>query len=281
MQKKHHNTGPVRNIIRFIKSLKNNGAEIIVPAIIIFILSKNPSLNKNISDVVFLSTTQVIQIVSYPIQSMFEEAIRFSQYHAQRKDINTLLRINQEFYSEIEVLKKQLDSYKALERVINTNFLTIKHQEIIAKSIGYLGEDRTRILIKIIDKEQSIPNINNLVINHHGLVGKISDIKKEDGQVFATVDTILYTRFRIPSLSSKTHTNMIIAGNGLYSNPIIMHVRKSDTIEDEEKVFSFSGNGIILPEILIGSMKVDQNNKKTLHLAVDFDKITYVKILKT
>jgi rod shape-determining protein MreC len=188
------------------------------------------------------------------------------------ENVNLKLEVAQLKNKQVEFdnIKHENEALKNIFHVVNN-----KHDEYI--TVKLLGVSITAVSkIAILDAGSNHDvQINQIVVNQNGLVGRIIETSSNYSKVLLVNDT----NSSIPIKTSSSKEIGILKGNGNYCT--MKYVKENHNIEDNEAVIT-SGSGKIYPKNIIVGFVNKITNDDIIIKPVNFNLATteFVNILK-
>ncbi len=172
------------------------------------------------------------------------------------------------------------------EKIYNTSFLVLENEQLRKLLVDYEISSNNIISSRVMINKKS-PYLNSFVISSgrnkkikNGMaaldgkyfVGRIIDVNFFSSRVLLITDL----NSRIPVIIEPKGYHAIMAGNGT-PNPILEFLPKNHNIKVGNKVFTSGKEGIFLPGIPIGKIKI-VSEKISLSLFSDINQITFISI---
>ena len=172
------------------------------------------------------------------------------------------------------------------EKIYNTSFLVLENEQLRKLLVDHEISSNNIISSRVMINKKS-PYLNSFVISSgrnkkikNGMaaldgkyfVGRIIDVNFFSSRVLLITDL----NSRIPVIIEPKGYHAIMAGNGT-PNPILEFLPKNHNIKVGNKVFTSGKEGIFLPGIPIGKIKI-VSEKISLSLFSDINQITFISI---
>lgn len=163
---------------------------------------------------------------------------------------------------ENDELRKLLDMKKGLDQQI-----------VVAKVINIFSNDYTRSCILDVGSDDGIA-IDDVVRNHEGLIGRISEVGNDWSRVLLITDT----NSNIPIKIGDENVNAIASGDN--SNVIRISIKHEDIAINSDDIVETSGFGEIFCEKIPVGKTIEKNGSFSIIPFVNFNVLKYVSILK-
>lgn len=218
--------------------------------------------------------TPFLYAVTSPVQTYqtLSESVRdfFSVYQQniilknENEKIKRLKPLTVELQAENERLRKALNFLPPPE----TKFVT-------AKIIGDNSNAYGRYMI-IKTSDASSLQTGQIVSNHEGLLGRITEVGKISARVMLLTDL----NSRVPVISVQSGERAVLAGNNT-DTPNLLYLPKDTKLHEGEKIVT-SGDGNFFPQgIAVGIVKNVSGSSATIMPLVDWSRLDIVIITST
>ena len=114
------------------------------------------------------------------------------------------------------------------------------------------------------------------VVDGGGLVGRVSGVSRTSSRVILISDA----SSRIPAKIKPSGSRAIVAGRNSPA-PHLELISNLNQVRPGDKVFTSGEGGIFPPDLLIGIVVVDQNNRARTQLAADLRDLEFVTIVRS
>jgi len=221
---------------------------------------------------------------SFLKDSIYRGSIAVSLPSKAFKSVTFTLENHMNIYKQnIELRKKN-----ALleEKIYDPSFLILENEQL-RKLLADQETSSNNIISSRVMIDKRSPYLNSFIISggrnkkiKNGMavldgknfIGRIVDVNFFSSRVLLITDL----NSRIPVIIEPKGTHAIVAGNGTL-NPVLEFLPKNHNIKVENKVFTSGKEGIFLPGIPVGKVKI-VNEKISLSLFSDINQITFVNI---
>ena len=185
-------------------------------------------------------------------------------------------------YNELKI-----ENIKLKENFLKSNFLKLENIQL-KKIIGDKMESDYNIISARVMLEADSPYLNSLIINigsnkkiqkgmavldGNNFIGRIVDVNFFSSRVLLISDL----NSKIPVIVEPQGYHAIIAGHGKIK-PTLEYLPENHAVKNKDKIYTSGKEGIFLPGLPIGEIKVEKNIV-TADLLSDLNQITYVNIM--
>jgi rod shape-determining protein MreC len=200
-------------------------------------------------------------------------------------NIITSVKEHVNLYGDYSQLKKENDKLK--NEIFETDFLKLENKQLRKLIDEQVAVDSNLVSARVMLDKQS-PYMNSLIINagsnqqiKNGLavldgknfIGRIVDVNFFSSRILLVSDL----NSKIPVLIEPSAGHAILSGHGI-NRPTLEYLPKKHTVQNGDKVYTSGKDGIFLPGIPIGEVKIE-NNLITVLLFSDLTQITFVNII--
>ena len=188
-------------------------------------------------------------------------------------------------YTNYNKLKEENDELK--NQISKSDFLELENTQL-RKLIDEQVASPTNLLSARVMIDKQSPYLNSFIINigtnknvkkgmatldGKNFVGRIVDVNFFSSRVLLVSDL----NSKIPVIVEPSGHQAILSGRGSNILPTLEFLPENHTVKDGDKVYTSGKEGIFLPGIPIGEIRVDQSILKVI-LFSDLSQITFINI---
>lgn len=208
----------------------------------------NQSFSEKISMSFVHISLPVVEIATFPFNSIIDILTNFKELVEARSENETLKEENQKLRS---FYTNALNIYEENKELRNTlQFISSKSLDFkVARIIGRSNQLFNQQLFIDAGKNHDI-KAGQIVSGNRGIIGRVSEVGENKSRLILATDA----GSRIPIITSKARVRGILAGNNSGTMEIL-YLQKNHNIQEGDWVFT-SGDGDTLPPgLLIGVVK--------------------------
>ena len=187
-------------------------------------------------------------------------------------------------YSNYRQLKKENDELK--NNISKTDFLELENTQLRKLIEEQIASNSNLVSARVMLDKQS-PYLNSFIINigsnkgvKNGMavldgknfIGRIVDVNFFSSRVLLVSDL----NSNIPVIIEPSAEHGILSGHGI-NEPTLEYLSENHNLKDGDKVYTSGKEGIFLPGIPIGEIKIEKDLVKVL-LFSDLNQITFINI---
>ena len=196
----------------------------------------------------------------------------------------SLIQDHFSLYRNYDDLKKENEELK--NNRSKSDFLEMENNQL-RKLINEQVESESNLVSARVMLDEQSPYLNSFVINigankdiKNGMavldgsnfIGRIVDVNFFSSRILLVTDL----NSKIPIISEPSGNHAILTGHG-GSNPTLEYLSKNHQIKNEDKIYTSGKEGIFVPGIPIGEVKVKKDIIE-VELYSELDEITFVNI---
>jgi rod shape-determining protein MreC len=200
-------------------------------------------------------------------------------------NFNNYINKHLNLYSNYNKLKEENDELK--NQISKSDFLELENTQL-RKLIDEQVASPTNLLSARVMIDKQSPYLNSFIINigtnknvkkgmatldGKNFVGRIVDVNFFSSRVLLVSDL----NSKIPVIVEPSGHQAILSGRGSNILPTLEFLPENHTVKDGDKVYTSGKEGIFLPGIPIGEIRVDQSILKVI-LFSDLSQITFLNI---
>ena len=200
-------------------------------------------------------------------------------------NFNNYINKHLNLYSNYNKLKEENDELK--NQISKSDFLELENTQL-RKLIDEQVASPTNLLSARVMIDKQSPYLNSFIINigtnknvkkgmatldGKNFVGRIVDVNFFSSRVLLVSDL----NSKIPVIVEPSGHQAILSGRGSNILPTLEFLPENHTVKDGDKVYTSGKEGIFLPGIPIGEIRVDQSILKVI-LFFDLSQITFLNI---
>jgi len=188
------------------------------------------------------------------------------------------------FYDDYGKLKKENSELK--NKISERDFLELENNQL-RKLIDEQSSSSSNLVSARVMLDKQSPYLNSFIINigsnkeikngmavldSKNFIGRIVDVNYFSSRVLLVSDL----NSKIPIITEPSAHHAILSGHGK-NNPTLEYLPENHNISNGDKVYTSGREGIFLPGIPIGKVRIEDNVVKVL-LFSDLSQITFVNI---
>lgn len=247
-------TNNLSELFKFVLLIFKRFFYIIFIVLSIYLLSLSPqkkltNLTLEFMGSIITVSLNIYEIIQAPINSITEHFSHIKELKTENMELKLEIRRLKNLTNEIQLVKAENAVLRDLHKVIPDE----KYNYLTAKLLSISLNPFSKTAIVGAGKNQGV-QIDQVVTNQEGLVGKISEISDNYSKIILMNDL----NSRIPIITLSSRERGILASNG--SELKIIYIQKNHSIKKGEKIIT-SGDGRIYPSgIEVGKViKVSPN----------------------
>jgi len=244
---------------------------IVISILLIFLDSVDTKILNNsrsfIKDAIYRGSL----VVSLPSQSFSKLSENVSEHlnlyrnYDQLKKENAMLKNNISEIDFLELENAQLreviqDQVKSASNIISARVIIDKQSPYLNSFILNIGSN------KKIKKGMA-------VLDGKNFVGRIVDVNYFSSRVLLVTDL----NSKIPIIIEPTAEHGILSGRGL-EKPTIDYLPENYKLKSNDKIYTSGKEGIFLPGIPVGEIKIEEDNIVKVKLFSDLSQVTFLNI---
>ena len=231
-----------------------------------------------------IETKPLNKIRSFVKDVVYRGAIVISSPIKGISDLTDFMNNHLNLSSDYDKLVEENEKLKS--NISEVDFLTLENTQL-RKLINEQVESSSNLVSARVMLEEQSPYLNSFVINigsnkniKNGMavldgknfIGRIVDVNFFSSRVLLVADL----NSKIPILSEPSGNHAILSGHGK-DKPSLDYLPKNHSVKDGDKIYTSGREGIFIPGIPIGKIKIEKNKVKVL-LFSDLSQITFVNI---
>ena len=216
---------------------------------------------------------------------IYRSSIVISAPENSFNSFNSFVKSHLNLYENYEELKKENNKLK--NSITETDFLELENTQL-RKLIEEQITSKNNLVSSRVMLDKQSPYVNSFIINvgsnkkiKNGMavldgknfIGRIVDVNFFSSRVLLVSDL----NSRIPIVTEPSGYQAIILGRGANVLPTLEFLPENHNVKDGDKVYTSGKEGIFLPGIPIGEIKIEDGISK-VKLFSDLSQITFVNI---
>ncbi len=196
------------------------------------------------------------------------------------KSYKEIVEQNQELRRELQRMKSWKEAALQLEqenaRLLELNNLVVdpKHTFVSSIVLADSGSPFSQTILLNVGARDGVrdgwPALDGL-----GLVGRISGIGKTSSRLILLTDT----SSRIPVIIQPSGQNALVSGDNTIA-PTIDFLKDPSVVRPGDRVVTSGRAGTLLPDLLIGQVVRDRNQRLRVKLAAEYERLKFVRVLR-
>jgi len=241
--------------------------------IIISFNSSSESFRSLRSDLVYYAQN-FYSSITYPIvfaNSMYNGVQDYAEALLYNKH---LIAENSDLKHELDKLKIEASENKKLRKLLHMTDVSVA-EEMTVRVIANAFDPHIKTFTINAGSHHNI-EVGQVLINQHGLIGKVIDVTRNISKVLSVTDV----NFKIPVIFSQSRSKSIVSGMPFSSDTLVADLISLDEeVQDGEAVMT-SGEGGVTPYGILIGYAAHENDKVIIKSSVNWDDLEYAQVLK-